>query len=63
MAVPLLEQCVRKDAGNAVYQYHLGMAYAKAGDKAKAKRALEQALVLSPAFPGSEDARKLLGSL
>ena len=43
--------------------YQLGLAYAKAGDKPKAKQALEKALATNASFDGADDARKTLGSL
>jgi Tfp pilus assembly protein PilF len=41
----------------------LGLAYSKAGEKAKAKQALERALAINASFPGAEDARKTLAGL
>jgi Tfp pilus assembly protein PilF len=43
-----------------MYRYHLGTAYAKTNQVAKARRTLEDALRLQPDFSGSADARKLL---
>src|SRR4030095_15783760 len=43
-AVPLLQAAARSSPGNAEIQYHLGAAYARAGKRAEARRALEQAL-------------------
>jgi tetratricopeptide (TPR) repeat protein len=63
LAIPQFEQCVEKDPKNAVYQFHLGLAQAQAGDTAKARAALEQALKLSPSFPGADEARRTLASL
>ena len=59
---PLL-QATDKAPGNAVFQYHLGMAYARSGDKLKARATLQAALKLNPAFPGAEEARRTLASL
>ena len=39
--------------------YHLGMTYAKLGDKAKARETLERALKLNPKVGGDETARTL----
>jgi len=63
LAVAPLQQSVEKDPRNPTYHYHLGLAYAGAGDADKARRALEEALKLNPAFPGSDDARRALASL
>ena len=63
LAIPPLQQSVEKDPKNPVYHYHLGLAYAKSGDKGKAKSSLEQALKLKPDFEGAAEARKVLASL
>lgn len=63
LAVPQFEQSVAKMPGNAVFQYHLGMAYAGAGQTEKARRALEEALRLNPSFDGAEQAKQTLSSL
>jgi len=52
-----------KLADNATVNYHLGMAYYKKGDKAKAKAQLEKALSLSDKFDGADEARSVLGEL
>jgi tetratricopeptide (TPR) repeat protein len=62
-AIASLEPCVQKEPGNAGFQYHLGMAYAKSGDDAKAVSALKKALSLQPNMPGAGDARKALAEL
>jgi Flp pilus assembly protein TadD len=46
-----------------VHQYHLGLAYAKSGNKEEARKALEQALALDPKFDGSADAQRVLAGL
>jgi len=63
LAMPLLERCVTLAPSNPIYVFHLGMAYARLGQDAKARIALEKALTLNPTFPGAEDARKALASL
>jgi tetratricopeptide (TPR) repeat protein len=62
-AIAVLQPIAEKDTKNAAYSYHLGMAYAQAGDDAKARRALEQALRVSKDFDGAATARKTLESL
>jgi Tfp pilus assembly protein PilF len=63
LAVAPLEQSVRTNAGNPLYRFHLGLAYLAAGDKKRARTALEQALTLKPDFEGASEARKTLASL
>lgn len=62
-AIVSFQQSVKADPKNAVYHYHLGLAYAKTGDEPNARRALEQALKLKPDFDGSAEARRVLGTL
>ena len=63
LAVRPFETSVEQDPKNAIYHYHLGLAYAKAGDTGKARKSLEQALKLQPDFAGANEARAALGSL
>jgi len=61
-AIEVLERVVKAAPKIGVFHYHLGMAYAKAGDKAKAKAALSKALDLGD-FAEAEEARKTLSGL
>jgi tetratricopeptide (TPR) repeat protein len=63
LAIPQFQQSVEQDPKNPIYYYHLGLAYAKAGDRAKARRALDEALRLNPSFAGADDARRMLSTL
>jgi len=63
LAVPLLQSTVEKDPSNPEYHYHLGLAYGRTGDKAKASESLTRALALKPDFSGAQDARTVLASL
>ena len=63
LAIRPLELSVRKAPKNAVYHYHLGLAYAKAGKTADARKSLSTALDVASDFAGSEEARKLLATL
>jgi tetratricopeptide (TPR) repeat protein len=66
-AVTLDERAAKNGNGTpaANYQYHLGMALKARGDKAAARRALEQAVRLSERAPFSEvdEARNVLATL
>jgi tetratricopeptide (TPR) repeat protein len=62
-AVAALRVSAEKDPTNPLYHYHLGLAYAKAGDTARAAQALQRALALKPDFDGAQDARSLLTTL
>lgn len=63
LAIDPLKESIGFDPKNPIYHYHLGLAYAKNGDKAKARGALGQALKLSQSFDGAVEARKLFASL
>lgn len=63
-AVDQLQKVVAKAGDKPIYRYHLGVAYAKAGRKAEARRELEAALRLQPeGFNYAGDARQLLTQL
>jgi Flp pilus assembly protein TadD len=63
LAVGPLKRAAEKAPKNAVYHYHLGMAYAKNDESANAKASLQKALELDPKFDGAADARKTLAGL
>ncbi|WP_262695010.1 XrtA/PEP-CTERM system TPR-repeat protein PrsT [Kordiimonas aquimaris] len=62
-AVDLLEKAARRAPGEALYKYHLGVAYVARGDRRDAIRVLTQALSLDPNFVGAVDARRQLLNL
>jgi tetratricopeptide (TPR) repeat protein len=65
-AVEQLQRVVERAGGSASYRFHLGMALAGKGDKAGARRELEQALRLGerqPDFTDAAEARRTLATL
>jgi tetratricopeptide (TPR) repeat protein len=62
LAVGPLQDSLRRRPDVAEVVYHLGMTYAKLGDKVKARAALERALKLDPKIGGG-DARRALASV
>jgi tetratricopeptide (TPR) repeat protein len=65
-AVEQLERVVAKAGDSASYRFHLGMALAGKGDKAGARRELEQALRLGEKqqnFADADEARRTLATL
>jgi len=58
--IPFLSRAADADPRNAVYRYHLGAALLKANQRERGRRELQQALVLSTAFDGAGDAKRLL---
>jgi Tfp pilus assembly protein PilF len=63
LATTNLEEAVRLNPTSVMSHYHLGVAYAKDGDDAKARKSLERALTLQPDFARAEDAKKILATL
>ena len=61
-AIESFENSTLKSPTNASYAYHLGLAYHKNGDTAKARAELERALKLKPDFEGAAEAKKILES-
>ncbi len=61
-AVEKLTKVVEAAPKAAIFHYHLGVALAKAGDKAGAKEHLKQAIDLGD-FDGKQDAQEMLSSL
>jgi tetratricopeptide (TPR) repeat protein len=62
-AVSALKESVDKQPQTAVYQYHLGLAYAKNGDLGPAREALETALKLDPKSAHAAEAKATLAQL
>ena len=63
LAIPPLEESVATDPNNASYRYHLGLAYAKAGQQDKARAALQRALQLNLPAGDAQGARRALAEL
>jgi tetratricopeptide (TPR) repeat protein len=63
LAIGSFQSSIEKDQKNPLYHYHLGLAYAKNGDKDRARDSLKQALSLNPKFDGAAEAQKTLASL
>ena len=63
LAISSFELSVRRDPKNPVYQYHLGLAHAQAGDKAKAREHLQKAAALGGGSKEAAEAKKLLATL
>jgi tetratricopeptide (TPR) repeat protein len=63
MAIELLLDCVRQDPANAMFSYHLGVAYFRAGRKPEAAKSLQAALKLESNFANAGDARQMLDAI
>ena len=63
LAAETFARSVERDPANALYAYHLGLAYAQQGQTKQARAALEKALRLKADFPGADDARRRLATM
>jgi tetratricopeptide (TPR) repeat protein len=63
LAIPPLEESLKKKPNDPDVLYHLGMTYAKVGDKAKSRDALERALKLNLRQADVASARQTLGTV
>ena len=63
LAFDPLAQAIEKSPSTGLFHYHLGVAYARSGDPARARAAIETALKLDRTFEGADQARKMLTEL
>ena len=63
LAISSFERSVKGDPKNAGYHYHLGLAYAKSGDKVKARESLQKAAELGGDSKDATEAKKVLATL
>lgn len=62
-AIAELNDSAEKLKDNAMVHFHLGMAYYKAGEPARAKAVLERVMALAPEFEKAEEVRAVLEKL
>jgi predicted Zn-dependent protease len=62
-ALPYLQDAVRAEPNNPLFRYHLGVAFERRGEIARAREELSKALSISGAFAGADDARALLKTI
>jgi Tfp pilus assembly protein PilF len=62
-AIAEFQDSLARDPVNPVINYHLGLAYHKNQEQAKAKEYFQKALELDPNFKGAGDARRILNEL
>ena len=63
LAVKPLESAFKQLPNNAELMVHLGLTYAKLGEKVKAREMLERALKIDPKVVGGDEAKRVLASL
>jgi tetratricopeptide (TPR) repeat protein len=57
-AITLFKEAVKKEPDNALFNYHLGLAYAKSGQAGLAKQQLDRVVKIKPGFPGVDELRQ-----
>jgi len=62
-AIDLLQDAIKRAPQNATYLYHLGMAYWKNNDQARARQYLSRALELNPKFQKAAEIQQVLAQL
>jgi tetratricopeptide (TPR) repeat protein len=63
LGVPALESAVKASPNNAIYRYHLGVAYARTGKPPQAREELTRALQIDKGFAYAAQARETLASI
>jgi tetratricopeptide (TPR) repeat protein len=63
LAIPPFLSSTEKDPANADYHFHLGLAYAGAGDAVKARQSLERSVALNASGPHVAEAKRTLAAL
>jgi tetratricopeptide (TPR) repeat protein len=59
-AINLFKEAVKKEPDNALFNYHLGLAYAKSGQAALARQQLDRVVKIKPNFPDVDELRRAL---
>jgi cellulose synthase operon protein C len=59
-AINLFKEAVKKEPDNALFNYHLGLAYAKTGQAGLAKQQLDRVVKIKPNFPDVDELRRAL---
>jgi tetratricopeptide (TPR) repeat protein len=62
-AIDLFKEAVKKEPDNALFNYHLGLAYAKNGQAALAKQQLDRVVRLKPNFPEVDELRRAVAEV
>jgi len=63
LALPVLEEAVKRDPGNSGYRHHLGLAYQGVGDKEAARRELGASLAAEPGSAAAPEIKRALEAL
>jgi tetratricopeptide (TPR) repeat protein len=61
LAIRAFEESLAKNPDNPIFHYHLGLAAAKQGNLARARRSYQEALKLKPDYTDAQQALKTIG--
>jgi len=62
-AINLFKEAVKTQPDNALFNYHLGLAYAKSGQAALARQQLDRVVKIKPNFPEVDELRRALAEV
>jgi cellulose synthase operon protein C len=62
-AIDLLKEAVKKDPGNATFNYHLGLAYAKNGQASLARQQLDRVVKIKPGSSEADELRRAVAQI
>ncbi|MGD0791696.1 MAG: tetratricopeptide repeat protein [Terriglobales bacterium] len=62
-AINLFKEAVKKEPNNALFNYHLGLAYAKSGQAALARQQLDRVVKIKPNFPDVDELRRAVAEV
>jgi putative PEP-CTERM system TPR-repeat lipoprotein len=62
-AIAAFNRAIERAPSNAIYHYHLGLAYLQSGDTQRGSEELKRALSLNSEFTGADDARRRLAQV
>jgi tetratricopeptide (TPR) repeat protein len=62
-AIELFKEAVKKQPDNALFNYHLGLAYAKSGQAALARQQLDRLVKIKPDFPDVDQLRRAVAEV
>jgi tetratricopeptide (TPR) repeat protein len=63
LASQMFQEAVKKTPNDPAFQHHLGLAYQKTNDPARAREHLERVLQIDPHYPQAAEVRKALAEL
>ena len=62
-AINLFKEAVKKEPDNALFNFHLGLAYAKSGQAGLARQQLDRLVKIKPNFPDAEELRRAVAEV